>query len=107
MTFVPFLVAGLLLTPQGQPRLPGASLAGKQLEFFRQVVSTPTGANGYEEYVEAAAILSESNFGEYVLLESKAYADVPNPFIESKDGKLVQMPTPEGLTLQSTMLEIR
>ena len=107
MTFVPILLAGLVLSPQGQPRLPGASLSGKQLDFFRQVISTPTGANGYEEYTEVAAIIKESNFGQYLALENMTISDFPQPYTEDKDGTRTFIPIPEGLSIHSTTLEVR
>jgi len=107
MPLAPILLASLLLTFQGQSRFPGATLSGKQLDFFRQVITTPTGANGYEEYVEAAAILKESNFGEFQSLESMTFSDQPKAFFEDKDGKKTFVPIPDGLTIESTTLQVR
>lgn len=111
----------LVTAVQGSERLPGQGLTGEGAKLFRQVITTPTGNNGYEEYVEAAALLLSDaykdleNFESWVVWGDRfKHRDEQGRFVVSTfiDGKgeerKVRAPEPpRGLTYNSSMLEVQ
>lgn len=113
MLTIPFVLAIATFAPTFQNRLPGSGLTGEPLKLFSSVVKTPTGANGYEEYVEAASILRNPEFGRYMAFlswtQSPDRFEPRSPVLPTgQKGELIPVPeVPPGLTYQSTPLEAR
>lgn len=113
MFTIPFVLAVATFAPTLQIRVPGSGLTGESLKLFRSVVKLPTGANGYEEYVEAASILQNSEFGRYMAFLN--WTQSPDRFEPrspessiGQKGEMVPVPeVPPGLSYQSTPLEVR
>jgi hypothetical protein len=110
----------LALSSQGGQRLPGQGLTGEGAKLFRQVITAPTGANGYEEYVEAAALLKSddlSNFQKFERWLSWSdrfkHKDAQGRFVmesyaegKSNPQTVLAPEPPAGLTHYSTFLDL-
>ncbi len=101
--------------PGGQ-RLPGQGLSADGTKFFKSVIPTPTGNNGYEDYVEAAAMLKSPEHQAFELWKSywqrseRGTREVRDSLDAEEKGAsevVPEPPRPAGLTLQATPFEVR